>query len=46
MFVGVKMMLIDLFKIPVFISLAAVITIIATSVDLSLRKDKNLRNPG
>jgi tellurite resistance protein TerC len=46
MFVGVKMMLIDLFKIPVFISLAVVSTIIATSVVLSLRKDKKLRAPG
>jgi tellurite resistance protein TerC len=38
MFVGVKMMLIDIFKIPVFISLGIVTTIIATSVVLSLRK--------
>ncbi len=38
MFVGVKMMLIDLFKIPVLISLGVVATIIATSIILSLRK--------
>lgn len=38
MFVGVKMMLIDIFKIPVLISLAIVTTIIAVSVVLSLRK--------
>jgi tellurite resistance protein TerC len=39
MFVGAKMMLIDLFKIPVVISLGVVATIIATSIILSLRKD-------
>src|SRR5512144_115802 len=39
MFVGVKMMLIDVFKIPVLISLGVVATIIATSIVLSLRKD-------
>jgi tellurite resistance protein TerC len=39
MFVGVKMMLIDVFKIPVLISLGVVATIIATSIILSLRKD-------
>ncbi len=38
MFVGVKMMLIDIFKIPVLISLGVVATIIATSIILSLRK--------
>jgi tellurite resistance protein TerC len=45
MFVGVKMMLIDLFKIPVLISLGVVTTIIATSIVLSLRKDKDMRAP-
>jgi tellurite resistance protein TerC len=44
MFVGVKMMLIDLFKIPVWISLGIVTTIIATSVVLSLRKTANARS--
>jgi tellurite resistance protein TerC len=39
MFVGVKMMLIDVFKIPVLISLGVVATIIAASIILSLRKD-------
>jgi tellurite resistance protein TerC len=39
MFVGVKMMLIDVFKIPVLISLGVVATIIGTSIILSLRKD-------
>ena len=43
MFVGVKMMLIDIFKIPVLISLGIVAAIIATSVILSLRKDARLR---
>jgi tellurite resistance protein TerC len=38
MFVGVKMMLLDVFKIPVLISLGIVATIIATSIILSLRK--------
>jgi tellurite resistance protein TerC len=39
MFVGVKMMLIDIFKIPVFISLGVVTAIIASSIVLSLRQD-------
>ncbi len=39
MFVGVKMLLIDIFKIPVLISLAIVATIIASAIVLSLRKD-------
>jgi tellurite resistance protein TerC len=42
-FVGVKMMLIDLFKIPVLISLGVVATIIATSIILSLRKGAGIR---
>lgn len=37
-FVGTKMMLIDIFKVPVLVSLAIVATIIAVSVVLSLRK--------
>jgi tellurite resistance protein TerC len=43
MFVGVKMMLIDVVKIPVLISLAVVATIITTSIILSLRKDARER---
>ena len=43
MFVGVKMMLIDVFKIPVLISLGVVAAIIATSIILSLRKDARER---
>lgn len=43
MFVGIKMLLIDLFKIPVFISLGVVATIITVSVVLSLRKDARER---
>jgi tellurite resistance protein TerC len=39
MFIGVKMMLIDLYKIPVGISLAVVAVIIGVSVWLSLRRD-------
>jgi tellurite resistance protein TerC len=44
MFVGVKMMLIDVFKTPVLISLGVVATIIATSIILSLRKDARERS--
>ena len=40
MFIGVKMLLIDLFKIPVAVSLGIVAAIIGTSIVLSLRKDK------
>jgi tellurite resistance protein TerC len=43
MFVGVKMMLIDVLKIPVLISLGVVATIIAASIILSLRKDARVR---
>jgi tellurite resistance protein TerC len=42
MFIGVKMMLIDIFKIPVLFSLGVVAAIIFTSVVLSLRQ--NARN--
>jgi tellurite resistance protein TerC len=38
-FVGAKMMLIDVFKVPVLISLGVVATIIATSIILSLSRD-------
>ena len=37
-FIGTKMLLIDLVKIPVMVSLAVVVTIIATSIILSLRR--------
>ena len=40
MFIGVKMLLIDLFKIPVLLSLGVVAAIIATSIILSLRKGR------
>lgn len=40
MFVGVKMMLIDVFKIPVAVSLGTVAAIIATAFILSLRKSR------
>jgi len=39
MFIGVKMLLIDLFKIPVAVSLGVVAAIIGTSIILSLKKD-------
>ena len=38
MFIGIKMLLIDLFKIPILFSLGVVAAIIATSVILSLRQ--------
>jgi tellurite resistance protein TerC len=38
MFIGVKMLLIDLFKIPVVFSLGVVAAIIFTSIVLSLRQ--------
>jgi len=44
MFIGVKMMLIDLYPIPVAASLAIVAAVIGTSVFLSLRKDAKARN--
>ena len=44
MFVGVKMMLIDFFKIPVLVSLGIVAAIITTSIILSLRKDARDRS--
>ncbi|HSG23712.1 MAG TPA: TerC family protein [Azonexus sp.] len=43
MFIGVKMLLIDLFKIPVTVSLGVVAAIIATSIILSLKKDARER---
>jgi tellurite resistance protein TerC len=45
-FVGVKMMLIDVVKIPVLLSLGIVATIIATSVIASLRRDARRRAAG
>src|SRR5574343_59568 len=39
-FIGLKMMLIDIYKIPVGFSLAVVATFIGISIGLSLRKDK------
>lgn len=42
-FIGTKMLLIDLFKIPVLFSLGFVAAIIATSIVLSLRKDARER---
>jgi tellurite resistance protein TerC len=44
MFIGVKMLLIDLYKIPVTFSLGVVAAIIATSIVLSLRKDARSRS--
>jgi tellurite resistance protein TerC len=42
-FIGAKMLLIDVFKIPVLLSLAVVAAIITTSIVLSLRKDARKR---
>ena len=43
MFIGVKMLLIDLYKIPVAISLGVVAAIIATAIVLSLKKEARER---
>lgn len=45
MFIGIKMLLIDLYQIPVGFSLAAVATIIGISVWASLRQDARRRRP-
>lgn len=42
-FIGLKMMLIDIYKIPVGFSLAVVATLIGISVGLSLKKEKQAR---
>ena len=42
MFIGVKMLLLELYKIPVAVSLGVVAVIIGTSVVLSLRRTANL----
>ncbi len=44
MFIGVKMLLIDLYKIPVLLSLGVVAAIIFTSIVLSLRQDARKGN--
>lgn len=44
MFIGAKMVLIDLFKIPVLFSLAVVATIIGTSIVLSLRQPSQVHD--
>ncbi len=46
MFVGVKMLLIDVYKIPVLVSLAIVATVIGASVVLSLRRSAPPRPVG
>ncbi|HNN45620.1 MAG TPA: hypothetical protein PKN34_06165, partial [Azospira sp.] len=43
MFIGAKMLLIDLYKIPVLFSLCVVASIIAASILLSLKKDARER---
>jgi tellurite resistance protein TerC len=45
-FIGVKMLLIDVYKIPVGFSLAVVATFIGISIVLSLRKEKVLSGQG
>jgi tellurite resistance protein TerC len=42
-FIGSKMLLLDVFKIPVLVSLAVVASIIATAIVLSLRKEARSR---
>lgn len=46
MFIGVKMMLIDLFKIPVLISLGVVAVIIVGAIVLSLRRERRRSGSG
>ena len=43
MFIGVKMLLIDVYKIPVGFSLAVVATLIGASMWLSLKHDARRR---
>ena len=43
MFIGVKMLIVDLYKIPVLLALGVVAAILATSVILSLASTKNLK---
>lgn len=45
MFIGVKMLLIDIYKMPVLLSLGAVAAIIFTSILLSLRKNPRNGRP-
>ncbi len=45
MFIGVKMMLIDVFKIPVLVSLGVVATVITISMVLSVRKVSTSESP-
>ncbi len=45
-FIGVKMVLIDVYKIPVGFSLAVVATFIGISIWLSLRKEKHAQSAG
>ncbi|MBI2779105.1 MAG: TerC family protein [Gammaproteobacteria bacterium] len=44
MFIGVKMLIVELYKIPVLLALGVVAAILATSVILSLASTKNLKN--
>lgn len=45
-FIGVKMILIDVYKIPIGFSLAVVATFIGISIGLSLRREKQERKAG
>lgn len=44
MFIGVKMLIVELYKIPVLLALGVVAAILATSVILSLATTKNLKS--
>jgi tellurite resistance protein TerC len=44
-FIGTKMLLIDVFKIPVFVSLGAVVSILAVTMWLSVRTAPKLERP-
>jgi tellurite resistance protein TerC len=43
MFVGIKMMITDIYKIPILLSLGVILIILASSIVLSLIKDKKKR---
>jgi tellurite resistance protein TerC len=45
-FIGAKMLLLDVYKIPVYVSLGVVITVLAASMILSLKSPPRSAGPG
>lgn len=43
MFVGIKMMITDIYKIPILLSLGVIVLVLASSIVLSISKDKKRR---